>query len=99
MTVQLDSPGIDTAEPTVSAEDELAHLFEEIQDIDAHILEVIKRRCELSQLIGVAAKASGHSREAQNREMQVLDRFSELGTDGNTLAMALLRLGRTRLGS
>ncbi|MBH0120452.1 chorismate mutase [Rhodococcus sp. NPDC003382] len=106
MTVQLDSPGIETAEQAastevelVSADVELAHLFDEIQELDAQILEVIKRRCELSQLIGVAAKATGHSREAQNHEMQVLDRFTELGKDGNTLALTLLRLGRTRLAS
>ena len=32
------------------------------------------------------------------REMKVLERFSELGQEGHTLAMLLLRLGRGRLG-
>lgn len=95
MTVQLDSPGIDTA-GTSAADTELGALFEQVQELDAQILDVIKKRAELSQRIGAAAKASGDSREAQAREMAVLDRFRELGADGNTLAMTLLRLGRTR---
>ena len=97
MTVQLDSPGIDT-QGTSSADAELGTLFEQVQELDAQILEVIKRRAELSQRIGVVAKESGSSREAQVEEMAVLDRFRELGSDGNTLAMTLLRLGRTRRG-
>ncbi|MFD6896018.1 chorismate mutase [Rhodococcus sp. NPDC060086] len=97
MTIQLDSPGIERAEATPSADDtDLGSLFDQIRDLDAHILEAVKRRSELSQQIGAAAKESGETREAQTTEMGVLDRFAELGNDGKTLAMTLLRLGRTR---
>lgn len=96
MTVQLDSPGIKSAGAASSAEVDLAPLFEQLQELDAQILDVIKRRSELSQQIGEAARNSGATREAQSQEMSVLDRFAELGADGRTLAMTLLRLGRTR---
>lgn len=97
MTIQLDSPGIERAEAAPSANDtDLGNLFDQIRDLDAHILEAVKRRSELSQQIGAAAKESGETREAQANEMGVLDRFAELGNDGKTLAMTLLRLGRTR---
>lgn len=95
MTVQLDSPGIAVGGAS-STEAELGHMLEQIKELDAEILEVIKRRSELSQRIGAAAKDAGASREVQNEEMAVLSRFDELGADGSTLAMTLLRLGRTR---
>ena len=99
MTVQLDSPGIHTqGTASAAAEAELGTLFAQVRELDAQILDVIKRRAELAQRIGAVAKESGASREAQAEEMAVLDRFGELGADGNTLAMTLLRLGRTRRG-
>ena len=42
--------------------------------------------------------ASGGTRLVHSREMKVLERFSELGREGHTLAMLLLRLGRGPLG-
>ena len=42
--------------------------------------------------------ASGGPRLVHSREMKVLERFNELGQEGHTLAMLLLRLGRGRLG-
>ncbi|NLV77913.1 MAG: chorismate mutase [Rhodococcus sp.] len=95
MTVQLDSPGIERA-AAPSADTEIGQLFDQIRDLDAHIVEAIKRRSELSRQIGAVATETGATREAQANEMGVLDRFAELGSDGTTLAMTLLRLGRTR---
>jgi chorismate mutase len=42
--------------------------------------------------------AAGGPRIVYNREMAVLARFRDLGPDGRTLGMLLLRLGRGRLG-
>jgi chorismate mutase len=42
--------------------------------------------------------ASGGTRLVHSREMQVIERYSELGPEGKDLAMLLLRLGRGRLG-
>ncbi|UYP20278.1 chorismate mutase [Rhodococcus sp. Z13] len=96
MTVQLDSPGIASVDEASSTEAELGHMFDQLKALDAQILEVIKRRSELSQRIGAAAEAAAATREAQAEEMAVLNRFQELGADGSALAMTLLRLGRTR---
>ncbi|MEE2034771.1 chorismate mutase, partial [Rhodococcus chondri] len=71
-------------------------MFDQLQELDAQILDAIKRRSELSEQIGDAARMCSATREAQSQEMGVLDRFAELGADGRTLAMTLLRLGRTR---
>jgi chorismate mutase len=73
-------------------------LRQEIDQLDATILEAVKRRTEVSKLIGKARMASGGTRLVHSREMKVIERYSELGPEGKDLAMLLLRLGRGRLG-
>ena len=73
-------------------------LRQEIDQLDAAILEAVKRRTEVSRIIGKARIASGGTRLVHSREMKVIERYSELGADGKDLAMLLLRLGRGRLG-
>ena len=73
-------------------------LRQEIDQLDATILKAVKRRTEVSKLIGKARMASGGTRLVHSREMTVIERYSELGPDGKDLAMLLLRLGRGRLG-
>ena len=70
----------------------------EIDHLDAEILRLVKRRSEVSRLIGAARMAAGGPRIVYNREMAVLARFRELGAEGRELGMLLLRLGRGRLG-
>jgi chorismate mutase len=77
---------------------EIDDLRQEIDELDATILEAVKRRTEVSRLIGKARMASGGTRLVHSREMKVIERYSELGPDGKDLAMLLLRLGRGRLG-
>jgi chorismate mutase len=77
---------------------DIDELRKEIDRLDAEILAAIKRRTEVSREIGKARMASGGPRLVHSREMMVLERFSELGQEGHTLAMLLLRLGRGRLG-
>ncbi|BAD59848.1 MULTISPECIES: chorismate mutase [Nocardia] len=88
--------GSDAALPQTEAE--IDKLRKEIDQLDAEILAAIKRRTEISRLIGRTRMASGGPRLVHSREMKVLERFSELGQEGHTLAMLLLRLGRGRLG-
>ncbi|MEV0359251.1 chorismate mutase [Nocardia sp. NPDC050697] len=90
------SPGSDAALP--QSEAEIEKLRKEIDRLDAEILAAIKRRSEVSRIIGRTRMASGGPRLVHSREMKVLERFSELGQEGHTLAMLLLRLGRGRLG-
>jgi chorismate mutase len=73
-------------------------LRQEIDRLDATILEAVKRRTEVSKVIGKARMASGGTRLVHSREMKVIERYSELGPEGKDLAMLLLRLGRGRLG-
>ncbi|MBX7434118.1 chorismate mutase [Mycobacterium sp. Y57] len=88
-----------TTEPApVSDSLDIDDLRLEIDHLDAAILEAVKRRTEVSQLIGKARMASGGTRLVHSREMKVIDRYSELGPEGKNLAMLLLRLGRGRLG-
>jgi len=77
---------------------EIDDLRREIDELDAAILEAVKRRTVVSKLIGKARMASGGTRLVHSREMKVIERYSELGPEGKDLAMLLLRLGRGRLG-
>jgi len=81
-------------EPVADIDD----LRREIDQLDATILEAVKRRTEVSKLIGKARMASGGTRLVHSREMKVIERYSELGPEGKDLAMLMLRLGRGRLG-
>jgi chorismate mutase len=71
----------------------------EIDQLDAEILRLVKRRTEVSRRIGKARMAAGGPRIVYSREMAVLARFRELGSEGRDLALLLLRLGRGRLGT
>ncbi|MET0702121.1 MAG: chorismate mutase [Mycobacterium sp.] len=85
---------------TVEAEQmpDIEDLRLEIDQLDAAILAAVKRRAEVSQMIGKVRMASGGTRLVHSREMKVIERYSELGPEGKDLAMLLLRLGRGRLG-
>ena len=85
---------------TIEAEQvpDIDDLRREIDELDSAILEAVKRRTEVSKLIGKARMASGGTRLVHSREMKVIERYSELGPEGKDLAMLLLRLGRGRLG-
>jgi chorismate mutase len=84
---------IDTEQPA-----NIEMLRQEIDRLDAEILAAVKRRAAVSQEIGKARMATGGTRLVHSREMQVIERYSELGPEGKDLAMLLLRLGRGRLG-
>ncbi|HEX4560130.1 MAG TPA: chorismate mutase [Mycobacterium sp.] len=95
-----DPPHNEESPMTIEAEQvpDTDDLRQEIDRLDATILEAVKRRTEVSKLIGKARMASGGTRLVHSREMKVIERYSELGPDGKDLAMLLLRLGRGRLG-
>jgi chorismate mutase len=89
----MDVEMLDTQQPA-----NIEELREEIDRLDAEILAAVKRRAEVSQAIGKVRMASGGTKLVHSREMQVIERYSELGPEGKDLAMLLLRLGRGRLG-
>lgn len=73
-------------------------LREEIDHLDAELLRMVKRRIEISKIIGAARMAAGGTRIVHNREIDVINRYKELGPEGHNLAMILLKLGRGPLG-
>jgi len=80
------------------ADERIAELREEIDACDAELIRLVQRRLAVSQQIGELRRAAGGTRLSLAREQQVLARFqAELGPDGATLAMMLLRQGRGRL--
>ncbi|TDV41370.1 chorismate mutase [Actinophytocola oryzae] len=87
-----------TANEEKTAAEEIGELRKEIDWLDAEIVRLVKRRAEVSQTIGAARMAAGGPRIVVNREMDVLARYGELGPEGTRIAMALLELGRGRLG-
>ncbi|EHR49079.1 monofunctional chorismate mutase [Saccharomonospora marina XMU15] len=91
----MDAQTHDKAEPAAG---DIDALREEIDWLDAEILRLVKRRAEVSKKIGAARMAAGGPRIVYNREIDVLARYRELGPEGRQLAMALLNLGRGRLG-
>jgi chorismate mutase len=94
----IDLSGFDLGSDVGDLPDSIDDLRAEIDRVDAIILAAIKRRTAVSKRIGQARMASGGTRLVHSREMKVLERFSELGQEGHTLAMMLLRLGRGPLG-
>ena len=95
-TDKIDDTGKTDGAPTA---DDIDALRVEIDHLDAEILRLVKRRTEVSKTIGKARMAAGGPRIVYSREMAVLARFRELGSEGRDLALLLLRLGRGRLGS
>jgi chorismate mutase len=96
VTTSDDTTGVPAGDTL--AENEIQALRVEINEIDAEILRLVKRRSDISQRVGRARMAAGGPRIVYNREMTVLKKFEELGADGRELGMILLRLGRGRLG-
>jgi chorismate mutase len=86
------------ATATTQTVPDIGDLRVEIDELDAEILRLVKRRTEVSQRIGAIRMAAGGTRIVVNREMDVLARYRELGPEGRQLAMLLLNLGRGRLG-
>lgn len=87
-----------TANQEQLADAEIAELRKEIDWLDAEIVRLVKRRAEVSQQVGAARMAAGGPRIVVNREMDVLARYRDLGPEGRKIAMALLELGRGKLG-
>ena len=87
-----------TTSDNTTSDAEIDELRKEIDWLDAEIVRLVKRRAEVSQTIGAARMAAGGPRIVVNREMDVLARYRDLGMEGRKIAMALLELGRGKLG-
>ncbi len=79
-----------------TTEPDINELRQEIDHLDAEILRLVQRRVEISKIIGAARMAAGGTKIVHNREIDVLNRYKPLGTEGKDLAMILLKMGRGR---
>jgi chorismate mutase len=67
-----------------------------LDDLDREIVELVRRRTELTRTAGLARINAGLPRTAQHSEMGAVRRYeSELGREGVGLAILLMRLGRS----
>lgn len=86
-----------TDDPLSSAE--IEQYRDEINRLDNLIIDAIKRRTEISKAVGKTRMGSGGTRLVHTREVQIINEFQkQLGPEGPSIASALLRMGRGRLG-
>jgi chorismate mutase len=66
-----------------------------IDEIDAEIVRLVRRRAEVSHQIQAARLAAGGRRVEYSREVEIVRRYSEaLGSPGTSVALALLEVCR-----
>lgn len=79
-----------------SPEADLQNLRAELDRLDAEILANVRRRAEMTRRAGQARVDAGLPQVTRTNEMDVIRRFEQdLGRDGVSLGMVLLRMGRT----
>ncbi|WP_448851975.1 chorismate mutase [Corynebacterium sp. 335C] len=79
--------------------EEIERYREEINRLDAIIIDAITRRTAVSKAVGRTRMGSGGTRLVHGRELQIINEFRDkLGPEGPAVASALLRMGRGRLG-
>ncbi len=69
----------------------------EVDRLDEEILAAIRRRSVLARKVVDSQLSGGSAKVQQRHEVAVLERFLDLGPEGRTIGMALLRLGRGRV--
>lgn len=76
---------------------EIANLREQIDAVDAEVVDVVLRRIALSKQIQAVRMAHGGRRREHSRELKVVNTYVEgLGRGGSQLALTLLELCRGR---
>lgn len=69
-----------------------------LDNLDTIILDALRQRQALSQEIGKLRMADGGPRIVHSREREIIERYSVLGEEGNSMALAILAMSRGRLG-
>lgn len=77
---------------------EIQKYREEIDRLNREILDAVKRRTQIAQVIGKTRMESGGTRLVHTREVAIINQFrDEIGEEGPALAAILLRMGRGKL--
>lgn len=75
----------------------IADLREQLNVLDAELIEAVARRMELSRQVQAVRMAHGGPRREHSRELKIMNRYSAgLGDGGSTLALTLLEMCRGR---
>ena len=99
MTISPEMPGTEIdAESEKDQMPDIDQLRAELDNLDNIILGALYQRRAVSQAIGKQRMAEGGPRIVQSREMAIIERYSTLGKEGRDLALAVLAMGRGRLG-
>jgi chorismate mutase len=94
-TVANQSTGPASTAQNEDAEQAIPMLREQIDALDTALLRIVAERVRVSQRIQIARMNAGGTRVELGRERVVLDAYREaLGTEGATLADAVLRICR-----
>jgi chorismate mutase len=97
---EADAPQLETDTTALdndSALLEIASLREQIDAVDAELVDVVLRRIALSKQIQAVRMAHGGRRREHSRELKVVNTYVEgLGRGGSQLALTLLELCRGR---
>jgi len=94
--LDLDVVSVDALSPDEISE-AIARLRAKIDEIDAEIIEIVKRRIALSKQIQAIRMAHTGRRLEHSRELQIVNAYVEgLGRGGGQLALAVLELSRGR---
>ena len=104
---QADAPQLENDTPVLETDTavldndsallEIASLREQIDAVDAELVDVVQRRIALSKQIQAVRMAHGGRRREHSRELKVVNTYVEgLGRGGSQLALTLLELCRGR---
>ena len=95
----MSTPVSDEPTPATEHAPDIPSLRQEIDHLDAEIIRLVKRRAEVSGIVGRVRMANGGTKIVHNREIDILARYREgLGPEGKDIALILLRMGRGPLG-
>jgi chorismate mutase len=94
----VSTPVSEQPTPDTAAAPDIPALRQEIDQLDAEIIRLVRRRAEVSRIVGKVRMANGGTKIVHNREIDILARYRELGPEGKDIALILLRMGRGPLG-
>ena len=97
-SLELASDADEQGAPEADQVPDIDQLRAELDNLDTVILDALHRRRAISQAIGKQRMSDGGPRIVHSREREIIERYSVLGSEGNSMALAILAMGRGRLG-
>ncbi|TSD95611.1 chorismate mutase [Skermania sp. ID1734] len=98
MTVTMNAAAATPFDATVPAasDAEAQRVRSELERLDAELVAIVRRRAELTRRAGLIRKSVSVVTAAHHDEMSVVRHYERhFGRDGVSIALSLLRLGRS----